>query len=469
MAILKITQDVTGQIGIVPQEIYIETNDTLATVTVPGYLNQARSQGYQFSNKQIAHVYGIDFNNGLPACLDFQIQTPANPSTGNYTLVSTSSAGDVILPVNANHIATFVGTTGTIGDDAATAINGGNIQAGLSGTAGHIISFPATAAKGSLNLTAVANTGNTVTTISNAAMGQATTVSIVDPGASTANFIISAIAAGTQHITSGSLQVDSGSVTAGSSGAAGLLVSFPPTAGSGNLTLSAHDNAGNFVIQLRNASMGQSTVISIPDPVAATANFAVAPTALVNGNLVKASGTAGLLIDSGLNGTTLLTSVTAGAGISAVGGVNTSTVSIDTTYLNKIVVTLTANQIKGLSLAPGLLISPVVAKSIYLDKVIVNLNYNSIEYAAGSNLNVQYGNIVAGGGQPLAAFNISSAALIQTQDAVTDSEGAICDGTVRITGSPSDIIDTGIYVTVDGADFTTGDSTATFTLWYKIV
>lgn len=190
MAILKITQDVTGQIGIVPQEIYIETNDTLATVTTPGYLNQARSQGYQFSNKQIAHVYGSDFNAGLPGCLDFMVQTPANPATGNYSLVSMSSAGEVILPVSANHIATYVGTSGSIGDDAATAINGGNIQAGLDGTAGYLASFPAAPNRGSLRVAATANSGNIITTISNATMSQDSVISIPDPEASAANFLL---------------------------------------------------------------------------------------------------------------------------------------------------------------------------------------------------------------------------------------------------------------------------------------
>jgi len=60
----------------------------------------------------------------------------------------------------------------------------------LSGTAGTLASFPGTASKGSLVVAAVANTGNTLTTISNAAMGQATVVSIPDPGAATANFLL---------------------------------------------------------------------------------------------------------------------------------------------------------------------------------------------------------------------------------------------------------------------------------------
>lgn len=116
--------------------------------------------------------------------------------------------------VIANHIACFSDTAGTIDDDAATAINAGNIQAGLSGTAGALSSFPATGSKGHLAVVGVANTGDTVTTISNAAMGQA-------------------------------------------------------------------------------------SVISIPDPAGATADFVLAPAALVSGNLIKASGTAGLVADQG--------------------------------------------------------------------------------------------------------------------------------------------------------------------------
>lgn len=91
MSILSITTEVTGQASLVPQEIYIKTNDTLATVTTAGYLNQARSQGFDFANTQLAHVYGIDFNDGGPGCLDFQVQTPTNPVSGNFSLVLISN------------------------------------------------------------------------------------------------------------------------------------------------------------------------------------------------------------------------------------------------------------------------------------------------------------------------------------------------------------------------------------------
>lgn len=268
MPILNINMGVIGESGVVPHEIYIETSDTLAVVTAPGYLNKAKQQGYDFSNNQLAHVYGSDFNGGNPGVLDFQVGIAAD---GVITLSGTSEGG-VALPVTANHLAVFVDTSGKIGDDAATAINGGNIQAGLSGTAGYVASFPATASKGSLRLTAVANTGDTLVTISNAAHGQATVVSIPDGGQATTEFII-ADSAGTQHITSGSLQVDAGNLSAGSSGAAGYVASFPATAAKGSLRLVGVANTGDTVTTISNAAMGQASVVSIPDPGAATANF----------------------------------------------------------------------------------------------------------------------------------------------------------------------------------------------------
>jgi len=65
-----------------------------------------------------------------------------------------------------------------------------NIDAGSSGAAGTVDVFPSTASKGKLALAAVDNDGDTATTISNAAMGQASVVSIPDPGAATANFVL---------------------------------------------------------------------------------------------------------------------------------------------------------------------------------------------------------------------------------------------------------------------------------------
>lgn len=201
-----ITTEFAGQVGVNPPISRISTSDSAATVTSANYLLPFIQEGYSFKQ---ADLVAITYDtNGTPTSQMFQVSV----SAGVYTLVPNDAS--VTLPVTANHIAVFTDTAGTLGDDVATAINGGNIQAGLSGTAGTLASFPATPSKGSLKITAVANTGDTLTTISNVAMGQA-------------------------------------------------------------------------------------SVISIPDPAAATANFVVAPSALVNNNLVKASGTAGLIVDAG--------------------------------------------------------------------------------------------------------------------------------------------------------------------------
>ncbi|MBE7465461.1 MAG: hypothetical protein HS116_18445 [Planctomycetes bacterium] len=68
-------------------------------------------------------------------------------------------------------------------------LNGTNIDAGLSGTAGSVDIFPATGSKGKLAFVATNNTGNDTTTITNAAQGGAYTYTIPDAGAST-DFVV---------------------------------------------------------------------------------------------------------------------------------------------------------------------------------------------------------------------------------------------------------------------------------------
>lgn len=63
--------------------------------------------------------------------------------------------------------------------------------AGSSGQAGTFQAFPPTAVKGRFIIQPADNTGNTNTTLTNAAFGQATTLTIPDPGASAAKVILS--------------------------------------------------------------------------------------------------------------------------------------------------------------------------------------------------------------------------------------------------------------------------------------
>lgn len=96
--------------------------------------------------------------------------------------------------VQVGYIAHFIDTAGTIDDTAGNVINAGNIQAGLSGTAGTLASFPGTAANGSLIVAAINAGGAFNTTISNSVMGQSTVYSLPDIGAATGGIMVSTTA-----------------------------------------------------------------------------------------------------------------------------------------------------------------------------------------------------------------------------------------------------------------------------------
>ncbi len=192
MGIIYISVGEVGQVDQHPIRAKLVTTDSLAVVTAAGYLN---------NNVLPGPISAIDF---FDVCYSYSavsktgtmaVMTVAISASGVITLSLDVNEGNVLLPVVANHIAAFTGTSGQITGDLATIINGGNIQAGLSGTAGYLASFPSASAKGSLRITGVANTGDTVTTVSNSAMGQASVISIPDPGASTANFLLNTGAA----------------------------------------------------------------------------------------------------------------------------------------------------------------------------------------------------------------------------------------------------------------------------------
>lgn len=152
--------------------------------------------------------FGVDDLVFTASPLNSGLGTAAEKAASDDTKATVASVGSAVV---SGQIAKFVDTSGTIDDTAGTAANAGNLQAGSSGVAGTLISYPATGSKGSLIIAGVANTGDTTTTISNAAMGQASVVSIPDPGASTANFLISA-SAGTQTIGTGNVALTAGYV-----------------------------------------------------------------------------------------------------------------------------------------------------------------------------------------------------------------------------------------------------------------
>lgn len=262
-----------GQAGLsntlLPTWVYIDTNDTIATVTTAGYLNGVASEYINtLTNRMMALVITrASAGLGVPPVLYIlQVQNNA----GVWTLAS--PAVDVPVPF----------------------IVGGNIQAGSSGVAGDFISFSSTAAKGSLIFKAVANTGNTNTTVSNAAMGQASVISIPDPGAATANFLLNS---GAQAMAAGSsIALDKGTGTESSHAVtinkqAGVITTTSLTTAqyaSETITLTNSEIATTSVV-IASIMGGTNTTEGVT--VSATAGSGTSTIVLTNTNTAALNGT----------------------------------------------------------------------------------------------------------------------------------------------------------------------------------
>ena len=95
----------------------------------------------------------------------------------------------------------------TVGEPAGVDVAPKGNWSGYNGSAGFNKIFPATADKGYLNFICADNTGNFGVDVTNAAFGQASTITIPDPGAAAANFTLDTgiIAAGVGASSPGSL------------------------------------------------------------------------------------------------------------------------------------------------------------------------------------------------------------------------------------------------------------------------
>lgn len=324
MAIISLTSSTTGLVGVYPRIIYINTTDTESTVVTAGYLTQEQANGAALQDGDMACVITRATPNSPNVDSGFY---QVNVSAGVWSLSSIASPGDVTLPTTANHLATYTGTTGGLSEDAATAINGGNIQAGLSGTAGYLASFPSALTKGSLRLTAAASTGDTVTNITNAAFGQATTITIPDPGVATASFVLSD--GGTQNFATGNLAVLQGYIQTGSSGHAGALYVYPSSgafysdivsavpAATQTITIpSTGTTAAAFVLTVAASSQTITSALSVTGGSITSGASTVAgsfvsfPSSAANGTLILAAANAGGAFNSTIsNGTMGQTSV----------------------------------------------------------------------------------------------------------------------------------------------------------------
>lgn len=249
-----------------------------------------------FSRKQIRKF----FNGVTPAEITFIDGVTAGTATASKALVLDGSKG--IATITSATITTLTSTTVGATTGNITTVNATNIDAGASGTAGSVDVFPATAANGKMILAAVNAGGAFNTTISNKTMGQSSVVSIPDPGAATADFVLTE---GTQTVngTKTITTLNTTNLDVGASGTAGSVDVFPTTASKGKLTLVAADSAGNTTTTITNASQATTRSYTIPD-------------AGANGKFALAGGNAAVTL-SGTGGTSTGTMTTLSAQVTS--------------------------------------------------------------------------------------------------------------------------------------------------------
>lgn len=161
-------------------------------------------------------------------------------------------------------------SAGNSGSPTFTSVTATTVNAGSSGTAGTLNSFPTTASKGKLQIAAADSAGNTTTTITNASQAGARTYTIPDAGAS-ASFVMTA---GAQTI-GGVKTLTSVPVVDPSTGTAGGIDMKSTTDSLGTFRLVAADSAGDTVTTVTHASQSGARTYTIPDA-GASASFMMA-------------------------------------------------------------------------------------------------------------------------------------------------------------------------------------------------
>lgn len=132
--------------------------------------------------------------------LVIQQKQTTGPQAGQY-LPRLVSYANFISGGGTGLTANSVVVTSAQGDfDTSTALlySAGVLTVGFTGVPGSIVILPTTAANGSLRFIATNNASNFQATVTNAAIGQATTYTIPDPASATASFVLALNANGTE-------------------------------------------------------------------------------------------------------------------------------------------------------------------------------------------------------------------------------------------------------------------------------
>lgn len=186
-----ITNIQVGQVGVSPNTpswVYIETNDTFATVTGAGYLSGVASEYVNAFKTNMVAIVSTKTSRGLgvpPVVYFMQLSN----NNGSWSLVP-QSIGEIIgnLVVQGS-ITSSLGITASSGNIVAT---DGNVVGGSNGNPGGFISWPSSLNMGNLNFFATNNSaGNFDTAVTNAStIAQVQTIRIPDCGGNLGNFLV---------------------------------------------------------------------------------------------------------------------------------------------------------------------------------------------------------------------------------------------------------------------------------------
>lgn len=309
---------VTGGLsGTAPEMFVGSTDQTLAVITTAGALANL----YAAQIVKTGDVFYINYDqDGTPGQGIFTVTAT---SSGSLVAYPDAVGGALLAANNLSDVSSVATSRTNLGLGTASNVQFGNIQAGASGAAGTLKSFPATATTGSFGLTAVANSGNFAVVISNAAHGQATTYTLADVGAATGSVLNSALAAADPMsnliwfdvtVTQAQLAAGASRILYTSAGSKqykvrNLVVNSGGTnfsGGGGDRLLSITDNTTTYSVvpaaslqTLANTSWG---VTGLPYPVSAAINTSTAAGASL---VAKYSGgaadyTAGSMVISGV-------------------------------------------------------------------------------------------------------------------------------------------------------------------------
>ena len=354
MSVIQYPTPIPATVGTLPNLKFMVSSDSLTAVTTAGYLNSANTDSATpISNGDI--IMGLYSYNTSTTSGTFGIFTVSITASTGITLTSWANPGDAVLPTTSGRFAVFTDATGTITSAAGNAVQLGNITAGASGTAGTLTSYPATSSKGSLIIAGGANTGNTTTTVSNVAMGQA-------------------------------------------------------------------------------------SVISIPDPANAVGRLLIGATAtpFTSGNFVQASGTGGLVVDSGISSATspLLASIT-----------------------------LSASQINAMWTTPVQVIAaPGSGKAILVTGLAWDFVYGSAAFTAGGLVTLQYKNTTEAGGV------VTTTGIAATSVTGVTANSVLTDTVIPIVATSANTVNQGIFISNATQAFATGTgTTTTLTVFYRVI